>query len=188
MINSAILLPYIATCLLFTIVPGPSVSVVVANSLAHGTRAGFLTLLGTEISMFSMVIVVALGMQAVMSVVAEAFTVIKLVGAAYLIWIGWRMFAASGKLELATSDERLPMVRYLWQGALINWSNPKTLLFLGAFLPQFVDLSRPVFGQIMVLGLIVMVIATATDSIYAVLAGRAGPDHPQNAERAVHPV
>jgi len=173
MINSAILLPYIATCLLFTIVPGPSVSVVVANSLAHGTRAGFLTLLGTEISMFSMVIVVALGMQAVMSVVAEAFTVIKLVGAAYLIWIGWRMFAASGKLELATSDERLPMVRYLWQGALINWSNPKTLLFLGAFLPQFVDLSRPVFGQIMVLGLIVMVIATATDSIYAVLAGRA---------------
>jgi homoserine/homoserine lactone efflux protein len=58
-------------------------------------------------------------------------------------------------------------------GALINWSNPKTLLFLGAFLPQFVDLSRPVFGQIMVLGLIVMVIATATDSIYAVLAGRA---------------
>ena len=55
---------------------------------------------------------------------------------------------------------------------LINWSNPKTLLFLGAFLPQFVDLSRPAFGQIMVLGLIVMTVATATDCVYAVLAGR----------------
>jgi threonine/homoserine/homoserine lactone efflux protein len=173
MINSAILLPYITTCLLFTIVPGPSVTVVVANSLARGARAGFLTLLGTEISMFSMVIVVAFGMQAVMSVVAEAFTVIKLVGAVYLIWIGWRMFTAPGHPELAVGDKQQSMVRYLWQGALINWSNPKTLLFLGAFLPQFVDLSRPVFGQIIVLGLIVMVIATTTDSIYAVLAGQA---------------
>ncbi|HVZ15428.1 MAG TPA: LysE family transporter, partial [Bauldia sp.] len=58
------------------------------------------------------------------------------------------------------------------QGALINWSNPKTLLFLGAFLPQFVDMSRPAFGQIMVLGLIVMAVATFTDSLYAILAGR----------------
>jgi homoserine/homoserine lactone efflux protein len=173
MINSAILLPYIATCLLFSIVPGPSVTVVVANSLARGTKAGFLTLIGTELSMLSMVIIVAFGMEAVMAVVAEAFTVIKLVGAAYLIWIGWKMFTASGKLDIAAGDERLPMLRYLWQGALINWSNPKTLLFLGAFLPQFVDLSRPAFGQIIVLGLIVMAIATATDSIYAVLAGQA---------------
>ena len=69
--------------------------------------------------------------------------------------------------------ERLPLTRYVWQGALINWSNPKTLLFLGAFLPQFVDTSRPTFDQIMVLGLIVMVVATSTDAIYAVLAGRA---------------
>lgn len=173
MIDPSILLPYIAACLLFSIVPGPSVTVVVANSLARGTRAGLLTILGTEIAMLSMVTIVALGLEVVMSVVSEAFTIIKFVGAAYLVWIGFKMFTASGKLEMGTPGERLPLGRYIWQGALINWSNPKTLLFLGAFLPQFIDLSRPAFGQIMVLGLIVMAVATASDCLYAVLAGRA---------------
>ncbi|MGC4077434.1 MAG: LysE family translocator [Rubrivivax sp.] len=148
-------------------------TVVVANSLARGTRAGLLTILGTEIAMLSMVFIVAVGLDAVMAVVSEAFTIIKFAGAAYLIWIGFRMFTSSGKLEMGTPGERLPLGRYVWQGALINWSNPKTLLFLGAFLPQFVDMQRPAFDQIMVLGLIVMAVATTTDSIYAILAGQA---------------
>lgn len=173
MIDPAILLPYIAACFLFSIVPGPSVTVVVANSLAGGTRAGALTILGTELSMLSMVFIVALGLQTVMALVSEAFTIIKLVGAAYLIWIGFKMFTSSGKLEMHAAGEKLPLGRYIWQGALVNWSNPKTLLFLGAFLPQFIDLSRPAFDQIMVLGLIVMVVATTTDMFYAVIAGRA---------------
>ena len=173
MIDPALLLPYVAACFLFSIVPGPSVTVVVANSLAGGTRAGLLTILGTEISMLSMVFIVALGLEAVMSLVSEAFLVIKLVGAAYLIWIGWKMFTASGRLDIEAPATRPSALRHIWQGALVNWSNPKTLLFLGAFLPQFIDLSRPAFGQIMVLGLIVMAVATTTDALYAVLAGRA---------------
>jgi len=173
MIDFAILLPYVAACFLFSIIPGPSVTVVVANSLARGTKAGVVTLIGTEIAMLSMVVIIALGMEAVMAVVSEGFTIIKLVGAAYLVWVGWKMFTSSGKIEVGQAGERLPLVRYLWQGALINWSNPKTLLFLGAFLPQFVDMSRPAFGQIMVLGLIVMAVATLTDTFYAVIAGQA---------------
>jgi threonine/homoserine/homoserine lactone efflux protein len=172
MIDPAILLPYILACILFSVVPGPSVTVVVANSLAGGTRAGLLTILGTEVAMLAMVTTVALGLEAVMTLVSEAFLVIKLVGAAYLVWIGWKMFSSSGKLNIE-AGERLPTLRYLWQGAVVNLSNPKTLLFLGAFLPQFIDLSRPAFGQIMTLGLIVMAVATASDCIYAVLAGRA---------------
>jgi homoserine/homoserine lactone efflux protein len=172
MVDPAIFLPYVLACILFSVVPGPSVTIVVANSLAGGTRAGLLTILGTEIAMLSMVFVVALGLEAVMTLVSEAFLFIKLVGAAYLIWIGWKMFHSSGKLELGRSA-RLPAARYLWQGAVVNWSNPKTLLFLGAFLPQFVDMSRPAFGQIMILGLIVMAVATASDAVYAVAAGRA---------------
>jgi homoserine/homoserine lactone efflux protein len=173
MIDPAILLPYVAACFLFSIVPGPSVTVVVANSLAGGTKAGLATILGTEISMLSMVVIVALGLQAVMHVVSEAFLVIKLAGAAYLIWLGWKMFTSSGRLEMAAPGEKLPLGRYIWQGALVNWSNPKTLLFLGAFLPLFIDPSRPAFGQIMILGLIVMAVATLTDCFYAVIAGRA---------------
>jgi homoserine/homoserine lactone efflux protein len=172
MIDPAILLPYILACVLFSVVPGPSVSVVVANSLAGGTRAGLLTILGTEIAMLVMVTIVALGLDVVMNVVAEAFVIIKFVGAAYLIWIGWKMFSASGQLDFKAAD-KLPVWRYLRQGAVVNLSNPKTLLFLGAFLPQFVDTSRPAFGQIMILGLIVMAVATVSDCVYAVLAGQA---------------
>jgi homoserine/homoserine lactone efflux protein len=172
MIDPSILLPYLLACVLFSVVPGPSVSVVVANSLAAGTRAGLLTILGTEIAMIVMVTIVALGLDVVMNVVAEAFVVIKLVGAAYLIWIGFKMFTSSGQLSFAPS-EKLPVWRYLRQGAVVNLSNPKTLLFLGAFLPQFVDTTRPAFGQIMILGLIVMAVATASDCVYAVLAGQA---------------
>jgi homoserine/homoserine lactone efflux protein len=172
MIDPVILLPYILACVLFSVVPGPSVSVVVANSLAGGTRAGLLTILGTEIAMLVMVTIVALGLDVVMNVVAEAFVIIKFVGAAYLIWIGWKMFSSSGQLNFKAA-EKLPVWRYLRQGAVVNLANPKTLLFLGAFLPQFVDTSRPAFGQIMVLGLIVMAVATASDCVYAVLAGQA---------------
>ena len=173
MIDPAIILPYIAACFLFSVVPGPSVTVVVANSLAGGTRAGLLTILGTELSMLSMVLVVALGLEAVMQIVSEAFVVIKLVGAAYLIWIGWKMFTSSGKLALDAAAPQKSWASYVVQGAIINWSNPKTLLFLGAFLPQFVDMSRPAFIQIVTLGIIVMIVATLSDCVYAVLAGRA---------------
>ncbi len=172
MIDPALLLPYVLACILFSIVPGPSVSIVVANSLAGGTRAGLLTILGTEIAMLAMVTIVALGLEVVMNFVGGAFEIIKLAGAAYLIWIGWKMFTSTGHLNFRPA-EKLPVLRYLRQGAVVNLSNPKTLLFLGAFLPQFVDVSRPAFGQIMILGLIVMAVATASDCVYAVLAGQA---------------
>ena len=172
MIDPLIILPYVLACLLFSAIPGPGVSVVIANSLAGGTRAGLYTILGTQLSMLSIVLIVAVGLQAVMALVSGAFEIIKLAGAAYLIWIGWKMFRSTGQLVM-DDGARLPIGRYIWQGALINWSNPKTLLFLSAFLPQFVDLSRPAFSQILILGLIVMAVATASDSVYALAAGRA---------------
>ncbi|MGV3490376.1 MAG: LysE family translocator [Devosia sp.] len=173
MIDLAILLPYVLACLLFSLTPGPAVTLLVANSLARGTKAGLLTALGVQLAMLPMVLIVAVGLDAVMTFVSEAFTIIKLVGAAYLIWIGFRMFTSSGKLDMSNPGERLPYARYVWQGFVANASNPKTLLFLGAFLPQFVDMSRPAFDQIVVLGLIVMAVAVTTDAIYAFIAGRA---------------
>ncbi|MEX0860299.1 MAG: LysE family translocator [Cucumibacter sp.] len=173
MLDPATLLTYIAACFVFSIVPGPSVTVVVANSLSRGTAAGLLTILGTEISMLTMVLIVALGLEAVVALIGEAFVWIKLAGALYLVWIGWRMFNASGRLQLDQAAPARPAWRYVIEGALVNWSNPKTLLFLGAFLPQFVRLDASAFPQIMELGLIVMAVATLTDSLYAILAGGA---------------
>lgn len=188
MFSLTTLLAYVAACFLFTIIPGPGVTIVVANSLARGTKAGLLTILGTEIAMILMVVVVALGLEAVMGVVSEAFTVIKLAGAAYLIWIGWKMFTSTGEIDLSRRAEKLPLRRYVVQGAVVNFSNPKTILFLGAFLPQFVDMSRPAFPQIIVLGLIVIAVATTTDSFYAILAGRMGSVLTQARVRAMNRV
>ena len=172
MIDPAILVPYVLACFIFSIVPGPSVTVVVANSLARGTSAGLWTILGTELSMLSMVLIVALGLSAVVAVIGEGFFWIKLAGAAYLVWIGVKMWRASGELHIGAGRVR-GALDYVIQGAIVNWANPKTLLFLGAFLPQFVDLSAPTFPQIMVLGLIVMAVATLTDAVYAITAGSA---------------
>ncbi|MET3896178.1 homoserine/homoserine lactone efflux protein [Devosia sp. UYZn731] len=171
MIDPHILLPYILACVLFAVIPGPSVSVVIANSLAGGTKAGLITILGAQLSMLSMVFVVAIGLEAVMTFISGAFEIIKLAGAAYLIWIGWKMLRSTGELQFNAGD-RLPIGRYIRQGMLVSWSNPKTLLFLSAFLPQFVDLNRPAFGQIMTLGLITMSITSLSDAIYAVAAGQ----------------
>ncbi len=172
MFTASALATYVAACFLFSVIPGPSVSVVVANALARGTKAGLLTILGTNLSVFSLVLVVAAGLQTVVALVASAFIVIKLAGAAYLVWIGWRMFMSRGHLDLTRRGEDLPLWRYVVRGALVSYSNPKTLLFLGAFLPQFIDPARPAFPQIVVLGLIVEAVATTTDTIYAVLAGQ----------------
>ena len=171
MFEPALLVTYTLACLAFSLVPGPSVTVVVANSLSGGLRGGALTILGTEISMLSMVIVVALGLQIVVEIVGGAFFWIKLAGAAYLIWIGWQMFMEKGRLKLESGQAVKPARDYIVQGAMVNWGNPKTLIFLSAFLPQFVRLDQPAFAQIMVLGAIVMAVATITDFGYAVLAG-----------------
>lgn len=173
MFDPALIVTYVAACFVFSMVPGPSVTIVMANSLARGTGAGFLTILGTELSMLSMVLVVALGLEAVVYLVGAAFFWIKLAGAAYLIWIGYKMFTARGGLKIKGEGAAHQPWQYVMQGAMVNWGNPKTLLFLGAFLPQFVVLDQPAFGQIMVLGLIVMAVATITDVVYAVLAGSA---------------
>jgi threonine/homoserine/homoserine lactone efflux protein len=172
MFSAPTLLAYAAACLVLAIVPGPTVTVIIASSLARGTKAGLMNILGTQIGMFSMVIVVAFGLEAVVSFMGWAFDYVKLAGAAYLIWIGINMLRSTGQLgEGRAGAPRTPLQDAV-RGFVVIWSNPKALIFLGALLPQFVDRTQPTFPQIVVLGLIFMLIASTTDSMYAVLAGR----------------
>lgn len=173
MINTATLLPYITACIVLAIVPGPTVTVIVASSLARGTRAGLMNILGTQIGMLSMVLVVAFGLQFVVAFMGWAFDWIKLAGAAYLIWIGINMIRSTGELGEGSAGAYRTPTQDAIRGFLVIWSNPKALIFLGALLPQFVDANRPAFPQIVILGLTFMVIASVTDSFYAILAGRA---------------
>jgi len=172
MLSATTFFAYSAACLLLAIVPGPTVTVIIASSLARGTKAGLMNILGTQIGMLSMMIVVAFGLEAVVSFMGWAFDWIKLAGAAYLIWIGINMLRSDGHLgEGRATPERTPLQDAM-RGFLVIWSNPKALIFLGALLPQFVDKTQPTFFQIILLGLIFMAIASTTDSMYAILAGR----------------
>jgi len=172
MFSLASLLAYVAACFVLAVVPGPTVTVIIATSLARGTKAGLMNILGTQIGMLSMVVVVAFGLEAVVAFMGWAFDWIKLAGAAYLIWIGINMLRSTGHLgEGRAAPPRTPLQDAL-RGFLVIWSNPKALIFLGALLPQFADKAHPAFPQIVVLGLIFMATATCTDSMYAILAGR----------------
>ena len=102
------------------------------------------------------------------------FEVLRLVGAAYLVWLGFRMWRSDGRLTDATPAPRRSDRALFWQGALVIWSNPKALIFFGAFIPQFVYPTTNAAGQVVLLGATFMAVATLLDGAYALAAGRAG--------------
>jgi threonine/homoserine/homoserine lactone efflux protein len=164
---------YFVACLALAIVPGPTVTVIVANSLQRGTAAGLAIIAGTQVGVLLMTVIVALGMQALIAFMGWAFDWIKLIGAAYLIWLGYKMLRSDGRLGTAEVVKARTNFDIAIEGFLVVLANPKMLIFLGAFLPQFVVPTQPTLPQVMVLGLIFMAIAGATDAVYAVVAGRA---------------
>lgn len=155
------------------IVPGPTVTVIIANSLRDGARAGLLNVAGTQAGLLPMVLIVALGLNSIVALMAEWFFWIKLAGAAYLVWLGIKLWRSDGSIG-DVAQVRRPSTGYFWQGFLVIWSNPKALLFFGAFLPQFMNPAGNPFLQMLTGGGIFMAVAAVFDSTYALLAGRAG--------------
>jgi threonine/homoserine/homoserine lactone efflux protein len=173
MLSVTTLIPYLGACFLLAIVPGPTVTVILANSLKGGTLAGLAIIAGTQLGLITMIGVVGLGLEAVMGFMAFAFDWIKLAGAAYLVWLGFNMLRSSGQLGQTAASPARSYRRLVLDGFLVIWSNPKALIFLGAFLPQFVTDQSATFVQVMMLGLFFMLIAGSTDAFYAFLGGRA---------------
>lgn len=171
--STAALLSYVIATVLIVIVPGPTVTVIIANSLKHGSRAGLLNVVGTQIGLLSMIVVLAAGYAAVVSVMGSAFEVLRVIGAAYLIWLGIRMWRSDGRIAEG-APRRRPYESFVLQGFIVIWSNPKALLFFGAFIPQFINPAGQTAPQIVVLGLIFMAVATVLDGLYALAAGGAG--------------
>lgn len=173
MFSLATLIPYLGACIVLAIVPGPTVTVILANALRSGTLAGLSIIAGTQLGLVTMILVVGLGLQAVMGFMAFAFDWIKLAGAAYLVWLGFNMLMSKGELGTAAAGPAKSYRRLMLDGFLVIWSNPKALIFLGAFLPQFVSAEHGTFAQVVVLGLLFMLVAGLSDSMYAILGGRA---------------
>ncbi len=165
------------------IVPGPTITVLVANSLRDGARAGFLNIAGTQAGLAVMIIIVGLGLETVVRLMADWFFVVKLIGAAYLIWLGIKLWQSDG--DIGAGDARKPRIGYFWQGVVVILTNPKILVLFGAFIPQFIDPAGSAFWQTLVLGGIFMVVATVFDSLYVLLASKAGRALTQSRVRMV---
>ncbi|MEM1316654.1 MAG: LysE family translocator [Pseudomonadota bacterium] len=173
MVDTPSLLTFIIASVAILVVPGPTVTVIVANSLRNSARAGLLNIAGTQAGLVILLVLLALGLEAVTQTVASAFDWLRLIGAAYLIWLGIKLLRSDGDLGVPEVRTRSD-ASYFRQGFIVILSNPKVLFFFGAFLPQFIDPSGSTFVQTMAYGLLFMLLATLLDSAYALAAGRAG--------------
>ncbi|GAA0901030.1 LysE family translocator [Pseudonocardia zijingensis] len=175
-------MPSLQTLLTFTlagvilvIIPGPSVLFIVGRALAHGRRAALASVAGNTAGASLVVLVVALGFGTIAAQSIAVFTVLKLVGAAYLVYLGVQTIRKRGDLLGRLGEPAAPADgRLFLQGLVVGATNPKVLVFFAAVLPQFVDtaVGSPT-TQMLVLGLLFAIIAASLDSAWGLAAGTA---------------
>ena len=157
--------------LLITIVllltPGPIVTLVISTAATRGVRAGLVTVAGTSTGNAVLLAAIALGLNWVLGHAVYLFELLRWAGAAYLIWLGVRAWRRAGRPRQLTSGNHV----HFWQGFLVALSNPKTLAFFTAFLPQFVDPARPAARQLAVMCIVTVLLAATSDSCWAVASG-----------------
>jgi threonine/homoserine/homoserine lactone efflux protein len=165
-------LAFVAACIALALIPGPVVTLVIANGLRHGTRAALTNILGVQEGLTIVIGIVAIGLTSLMATMGYWFDWVRFAGAAYLVWLGVKLIR--NPVEGVKADAPPPpRGGFFLQGFLVLLSNPKVLVFFGAFIPQFMDMSRDHFSQVALLGGTFMITGAITDSIYALLAGRA---------------
>jgi threonine/homoserine/homoserine lactone efflux protein len=163
---------FLGASLVLAVTPGPGVLYIVARTVAAGRRAGLASIGGVALGNLGNAALASVGLAAVLAVSARAFTLVKLAGAAYLLYLGLR------ELRRARHAPEQPLqpggARVFRDGFVVALLNPKTALFFGAFLPQFVDPSRSPLAQSLALSAAFVAIAVCTDTLYVLAAARLG--------------
>lgn len=169
------LIVFLAAAFGLLVLPGPAVLYITSSGIAHGRSAGLASVLGIELASLCHAVAAAFGLSAILVASSTAFSVVRYLGAAYLVFLGIRTLASkTAGLEADDAGGR-SIGRHFRKGFVVNLLNPKTALFFYAFLPQFVDPARgsPI-AQILVLGALFVSLATVTDSGYALLSSQLG--------------
>jgi threonine/homoserine/homoserine lactone efflux protein len=165
---------FVAACVALALLPGPIVTLVIGNGLRYGTRAALTNIAGAQAGLAIVIGVVAVGLTSLMATMGYWFDWVRLAGAAYLVWLGVRLIRSPVVgLDADAAPPPPPRGGFFLQGVVVLLSNPKVLVFFGAFIPQFMDMGRDHVSQVALLGVTFMVIAGMTDAMYALLAGRA---------------
>lgn len=175
-IDTELYIAFVFATALLILMPGPIVTLVIANSLKHGTATGVRTVIGANSGTTVLITAGALGLSTVLAVAADVFEWIRWAGVAYLVYLGAREWRTALKAQPET-DTMLPADKkpagVFWHGFVVAITNPKTVFFFVAFFPQFIDPARPYAPQITILCVTFMVLAFLLDGMYAVIAGRA---------------
>lgn len=166
---------FLIAALVLLVTPGPAVLYIIARSIDQGHLAGLVSTLGIGVGTLFHVIGAALGVSALLVSSALAFSLVKYLGAAYLIYLGLRKLLVWEEIQQSAIFEHKKLGHIFYQGVLVNLLNPKTALFFFAFLPQFVDVSKGgVARQILFLGVTFVVMGLFSDGLWALLAGTVG--------------
>lgn len=171
---------FLAASFVLAVTPGPGVFYIVARSVTQGRLSGLASVAGVALGNLGNAIGASLGLAALFAISSLAFTIVKYAGALYLVWLGvqaLRTPRASGDAASAI-DAPLPTVairRIFIDGFVVALLNPKTALFFAAFLPQFIDTAHAPMAQTISLGVIFVLMAAVTDSLYALTAGAVQP-------------
>jgi threonine/homoserine/homoserine lactone efflux protein len=158
---------FAAASLVLAITPGPGVLFIVARTLATGRRAGLQAVAGVAAGNFANAVAASLGLAALFALWPPAYTIVRVAGGAYLVWLGIAALRAPAGPAQAAGQER----QAFWVALL----NPKTTLFFAALLPPFLDPAGSAVAQSLLLGAVFVAIAATTDSAYALAAGTLAP-------------
>lgn len=176
MIPTSNLLAFVLASVLLIVIPGPSVLFVIGRSLALGRLGGLLSVVGNALGMIPLVAAVALGVGVIVAQSVVVFTIVKFLGAAYLVYLGVQAIRHRHDAAAAATGAVAPRPawRLLAEGFVVGVTNPKTIAFFVAVLPQFVDYRTGMVPlQLAELGLVFVVLALACDSVWALAAGTA---------------
>lgn len=163
-------LAFVAASAALVVLPGPNVALIVANSVAHGRRYGLLTVAGTSTAMIPQLALTALGTTGALTVASQVFEWVRWAGVAYLVWLAIQAWRAPISDLTRVSPEPRSGRAIFSRGFLVSLTNPKTLLFYGAFLPQFVATAADPGPQLALLAATFLAIAVALDSCWALAA------------------
>ena len=166
--NIALFSAFIAITIVLVLTPGPIVTLVISTGVTKGVRAALTTVAGTTLGNALLLTLIAIGLNWVVAHAGLVFEALRWTGAAYLIWLGvqaWRHAGDAGQVLVETGRARLA------RGVLVALSNPKTIVFFTAFLPQFIDPKLPAGPQLAAMCAAAVLLAAATDSAWAVAAG-----------------
>ena len=162
---------FIIASFLVVIVPGPTVSLIIANSLKFGIRAGILNVVGTQLGLIFLIILLALGFKAISPFLEDVIKIVRIIGAFYLMILGYLSFTTKNFSENSHSIKKFDK-KFILQGLIVILSNPKAFLFLGAFIPQFIDITQKIENQIIYFGILFMIVGAIFDGMYAIVFGK----------------